>query len=120
MAVTISSVKHISLGNARMVIFNVVGPADYTTGGEALTLAQQRQVMSEVCGATQDWTKVLMFRSKLMCTTTPLGLQAGIDRSGAKMLFFQAGATAGEVALHTNLSAQTVVCELIYDPANAS
>jgi hypothetical protein len=109
MAVTLAAVKKISLDNARMSYFTVTGPASYTTGGETLTIAQQRQVMNEVCGSAVDFDKVTFFGSARNAS----GYVCALDKTNDKMLFFDADSEASG-----DLSLQVVDCFVIYDVTN--
>jgi hypothetical protein len=120
MAVTLSNIKHISAGNSRRVVFDVTGPASYTntgtysTSGELLTLAQQRQVMNENAPAAVDFTKATLFHSELEQATTPRQLM--LDKTNNRMHFLtNAGA---EVANATDLHLVTIRAEIIYDIAS--
>lgn len=114
MAVTIVVKKRSVAGATRRVIIDVTGPASYTTGGEALTLAQLQQVMADALPATNDWSVIKSFDSEVNPTSTPAFLALCLDRTNNKMLFTAAGAQAASLA---NLSAQTVRAELVYGSA---
>lgn len=109
MAVTLSVVKRISAGNARRVIVDVTGPASYTTGGEALTAAQQTYLMPEAgVVASADFSKATYFDSEV----EPANFRSLVlDKTNNKMLFAAGGTQVGAA---TNLSAVTIRCEIIY------
>lgn len=113
MAVTITTVRRSRAGNLRRVIADVVGPTSYTTGGETLTVAQERYLFPEIDAnlGTVDFTHCVYFRSETAVATTPAFLSCALDKVNNKMAFQASGAEATST---TNLSAQTVRCEFTY------
>lgn len=113
MAVTMAVVRRTKLANLRQVIVDITGPASYTTGGEALTAAQQAFLMPEQSPniLTQDWTKVIVFDAEVSATTVPAFLSCILDRAGAKIWYTTAGA---QTANATNLSAQVIRARVTY------
>jgi hypothetical protein len=102
-AVTIAIVKRNVEGGAREVVFDITGPASYTTGGEALTAAQQAQLMPEAgLPAAADYSKAVFFESEVETANARYLI---LDKTNNKMMFF-AGST--QVAGATNLSAVVI------------
>ena len=109
MAVTLSNLRFNVLGNERMGIVDVTGPASYTTGGESLTAAQINQLMPEFAGklAATDADKVEFFMSDRNASDQYLIL----DQPNDKIMYFT---NAGQVAGATNLSAVTIQARYFY------
>lgn len=112
MAVTLAVKKRADMGNCRCVVFDVTGPASYTTGGELLTVGQLAALMPEL-GVPA--TAILgaaavdrLFSENEIATFRNIG----IDRAAAKILFLIGGA---EVANATNLSAVVVRASILYN-----
>lgn len=112
MAVTLSNIKHIVQGNERKTYFDVTGPASYTTGGETVTIAQQRQIQRADVPTAIDLTKITFVESEVepanarYCT---------IDKTNNKVMFW-AGST--QVANATNLAAVVIRCCVTYAISN--
>lgn len=121
MSVVISGVKHVNAGNARFSVFDVTGPVSYTTGGETLTLAQQRQIMNETAGSSVDFTKATFFLSEVNhLATNAAGLTWVLDKTNNKLVAYKLSTTADQVANGIDLStaASKTRCRVMYDIEN--
>lgn len=109
MAVTISNIERNVQGDKRIALFDVTGPASYTTGGEALTAAQLNDLMPHYAGAlaATDADKVKFFSSDSNASDQYMVL----DRANDKIMYFT---NAGQVANATNLSAVTIKARIEY------
>ena|SRR5215831_7333988 len=109
MAVTIAIVKRNVEGQSIEVLADVTGPASYTTGGEALTAAQQTQLFPQQGSpAAADFTKAVFFESEVEGVNARFLV---LDKVNNKMMFW-AGST--QVGAATNLSAVTIRCRIEY------
>jgi hypothetical protein len=115
MAVVFTVVKRGIAGNQRRVIVDVTGPASYTTGGEALTLAQFQFLFPDIASnaTAADWTKATFVDVETSFSATPAFLSGMIDKVGGKFVYTTAGA---QTANATNLSAaaQTIRMQIMY------
>lgn len=109
MAVTLSNIRFDVVGNERVAIADVTGPASYTTGGEALTAAQLNQLMPQFAGrlAATDADKVNFFISDRNASDQYMIL----DQANDKIMYFT---NAGQVGAATNLSAVTIEGRFFY------
>src|SRR5262245_44366684 len=98
MAVVFSNIKHYNEGGMRLTLATCTGPASYTTGGEALTAAQQASLMPENgVPAAVNMSAVKFFESEQSVN----GRWCVLDRTNNKLIYWT---DAGEAGSGTNQS----------------
>lgn len=111
MAVSFSVVRRSRQGNLRSVIVDMTGPASYTTGGEALTVAQYNALFPETHGNANalpaNANNILVFDAE----PSTGGHTFVLDRANLKVMAFN-GTT--QITAATNLSAVTARVAIVY------
>lgn len=97
MAVAITVRKRSVQGNAQTTYVDVVGPASYTTGGEALATADLVKLVGKPGAVIGD---IVLFNDE----TTNGGHRLFLDRTNSKVMYWN-GTT--QIANATNLSTFT-------------